>query len=59
MKLFNALTLKFEKSDWALNPEFGLIDTLLEQHPELLLLVKDDIIGKEKESNFEEAMFPQ
>jgi IS5 family transposase len=52
MKLFNALTLKFEKSDWVLNPEFGLIDTLLEQHAELLLIVKDDIKGNEKESNF-------
>jgi IS5 family transposase len=52
MKLFSALTLKFEKSDWALNPEFGLIDTLLEQHPELLLIVKEDIMGKEKESSF-------
>lgn len=52
MKLFNALTLKFEKADWALNPEFGLIDTLLEQHPELLLIVQEDVMGKEKESNF-------
>lgn len=34
MKLFNALTLKFKKSDWSRNPEFGLIDTLLEQHSE-------------------------
>src|SRR5215218_5077248 len=52
MKLFKTLTLKFEKPDWALNPEFGLIDTLLEQHPELLLLVKDDIMVQEKTSNF-------
>ncbi|MEX2007864.1 MAG: ISNCY family transposase [Candidatus Levyibacteriota bacterium] len=52
MKLFSALTLKFEKSDWSRNPEFGLIDTLLEQHPELLLIVKEDIMGKEKESTF-------
>lgn len=52
MKLFNALTLKFEKSDWSRNPEFGLIDTLLEQHPELLLIVNHDIVGKDKESNF-------
>jgi transposase, IS5 family len=52
MKLFKTITLKFEKPDWALNPEFGLIDTLLEQHPELLLLVKDDIMVKEKTSNF-------
>ena len=54
MKLFSALTFKFEKSDWAFNPEFGLIDTLLEQHPELLLLVREDedIMGNEKASNF-------
>jgi transposase, IS5 family len=52
MKLFSELTLKFEKTDWALNPEFGLIDTLLEQHPELLLIVRADIMGKEKASNF-------
>lgn len=52
MKLFNALTLKFEKADWSLNPVFGLIDTLLEQHPGLLRLVQDDIMGKEKENNF-------
>lgn len=50
MKLFSALTLKFEKSDWALNPEFGLIDTLLEQHPELLLIVRNDILGEESEN---------
>ena len=52
MQLFNALRLKFEKSDWSLNPEFGLIDTLLEQHPDLILLLKNDVIGQESQNNF-------
>ncbi len=49
MKIFNELKLKFEKPDWSKNPEFGLIDTLLESHPELYDIVKGDIIkGVEK-----------
>ncbi len=34
-KIFNDLKLKFEKANWSLDPEFALIDTVLEQHPEL------------------------
>lgn len=52
MQLFNTLKIKFEKSDWSLNPEFGLIDTLLEMSPDLILLLKDDIMGKESPSVF-------
>jgi transposase, IS5 family len=52
MQLFNALTLKFERKIWSSNPEFGLIDTLLEEHPELIMLLKGDIVGKENHSNF-------
>ena len=52
MQLLNTLTLKFEKSDWSLNPEFGLIDTILEIHPELYSILKDDICRGEKDSNF-------
>lgn len=52
MELFNTLKLQFEKPDWKLNPEFGLIDTILENYPNLILLLKDDIIGSEKTSNF-------
>ncbi len=52
MKIFNELILKFESTDWSKNPEFGLIDTILELHPELLLLLNDDIIKGEKDSNF-------
>ena len=52
MQLFNALTFKFERKIWSSNPEFGLIDTLLEEHPELIILLKEDIVGKENHSNF-------
>lgn len=43
MKLFNDLRLKFEKPDWSSNPEFGLFDTILEKHPNLYNILKDDI----------------
>jgi IS5 family transposase len=52
MKLFNDLVLKFEHPDWSKNPEFGLIDTIFELHPELYLILKDDIVKGEKESVF-------
>lgn len=52
MKLFEALTLKFEKADWARNPEFGLIDTLLDTHPALLRIVEGDIMQGCKQSDF-------
>jgi IS5 family transposase len=52
MKLFNELKLKFEKSDWSRNPEFGLIDTILETHTELYDTVRDDILLGVQESVF-------
>lgn len=52
MQLFNKLCLQFEKSDWSMNPEFGLIDTLLENNAKLYQIVSADIIGKEKTSPF-------
>lgn len=52
MKLFNEFRLKFEKPDWSRNPEFGLIDTILETHPELLNIVKGDILSGTHESVF-------
>jgi IS5 family transposase len=52
MKLFEPLKLKFEDANWANNPEFGLVDTILEQHPELIKMVEPDIIGETKDSNF-------
>ncbi len=39
-KILNDLKLKLEKTNWTLDPELALIDTVLEQHPELLEIVK-------------------
>ena len=52
MKLFNDLVLKFEKSDWAKNPEFGVIDSILEVHPEIYSIFKFDIAGNDDVNNF-------
>jgi IS5 family transposase len=52
MKLFETLQLKFEKADWSRNPAFGLVDTILELHPELLKMVEPDILTGSKASNF-------
>lgn len=52
MKLFEDLTLKFEKPDWSRNPEFGVIDTILEQHADIFLLFRDDLMGKSSGSQF-------
>lgn len=52
MELFSELTLKFEKPDWTRNPEFGLMDTVLEQRPDLLNIVKGDVTKGTKQSKF-------
>lgn len=52
MQLFEPLRLKFERADWARNPEFGLLDTILDSHPELLQLVSGDILQNSKVSLF-------
>ena len=52
MDIFNELTLKFERRDWAKNPELGLIDTILEQHPELFKLLSADVTAGVKVSHF-------
>ena len=52
MKIFNDLLLKFEKPDWSLNPEFCVIDTILESRPDLILMLKSDIICSERPSTF-------
>jgi IS5 family transposase len=45
MQLFEPLRLKFEQPDWSRNPEFGLLDTILEQHPELINIVAADLLA--------------
>lgn len=52
MQLFETLRLKFENPDWANNPSFGLIDTVIEEHPELLKIVEEDITRGCKQSEF-------
>lgn len=49
-KVLNDLKLKFEAALWGLAPELALIDTVLEQHPELFEIVKGDIVGIGKDS---------
>jgi IS5 family transposase len=50
MRLFEDFRIKFEKPDWSRDPELGLIDTILEQHPHLVLLLQEDIAKDEKSS---------
>src|SRR3989339_241830 len=52
MKFFNDLTLKFERPDWKENPEFGLIDTILETCPEIILKVSNDLFELVKLSKY-------
>lgn len=52
MQLFEPLRLKFEQANWARNPEFGLMDTILEKHPELFVHLQKDIVEGNKVSEF-------
>jgi IS5 family transposase len=58
MPLFTRLQTKYESMIWAKNPELGLLDTLLEAHPELLDYIKDDIMRGQKSSNFGRGDMP-
>jgi IS5 family transposase len=50
LKLLNDLKLQFEKKLWALNPELAVIDTILNKHPEILEMVKEDITMRKEDS---------
>jgi transposase, IS5 family len=52
LKLLNDLKLQFEKELWALNPELAVMDTILDQHPEIMEMVKDDITKGKEGSEF-------
>ena len=52
MKLFSDLLLKFEQPNWAKNPEFGLIDTILSQHPDFIDIISVDVVGSNKNTKF-------
>jgi len=45
LKLLNDLKLQFEKELWALNPELAVMDTILNNHPEIIEIVRKDITG--------------
>ena len=52
MKIFEPLMLKFEDGNWALDPELGLMDTILEQNPKLIQMLEGDITGGKPSSAF-------
>jgi IS5 family transposase len=52
LKLLNDLKLQFEKELWALSPELAVMDTILNQHPEIYEMVKNDITVGEESSSF-------
>jgi hypothetical protein len=63
MKLYEPMKLKFENPDWANNPEFGLIDTILDYY-----FIKpsrgngDDLLERvlvEKRDNFIQMMITE
>jgi IS5 family transposase len=48
MKLFEPLMLKFEDGNWAIDPELGLMDTILGLNPHLIEMLEKDVTqGKE------------
>lgn len=52
MQLFEEFKIKFDHADWSRNPEFGLLDTLLESNPSLLKIVEADLLKDSKSSKF-------
>jgi transposase, IS5 family len=52
LKLLNDLKLQFEKELWALSPELAVMDTILNQHPEIYEILKKDITLREGSSSF-------
>ncbi|MEW5817843.1 MAG: ISNCY family transposase [Spirochaetota bacterium] len=51
LKLLNDLKLQFEKELWALNPELAVIDTILNNYPEIIEIVRKGITGGKEGSN--------
>src|SRR6056297_2464935 len=52
MRLFEDFKIKFEQPNWSRSPELGLIDTILEQHPDLVALLAEDFTRGEKSGIF-------
>jgi IS5 family transposase len=57
LKLLNDLKLQFEKELWALSPELAVMDTILNQHPEIYGMVRNDItMGQDSSSSGRQDM---
>lgn len=52
MQLFNDVTLKLSQADFKHYPAFALIDTILEKNPNLVEILKEDILGNNDPSKF-------
>jgi IS5 family transposase len=50
MKILNDLRLKLDNPKWALDPEFALIDTILNENPKLYEMVVPDLMELNKSS---------
>jgi tRNA A22 N-methylase len=50
MKILNDLRLKLENSNWALDPELALIDTILNENSRLYEIIAADIMGLNENS---------
>ena len=51
MNIFDNLRLKFEKPVWSLIPELAVIDYILEIRPDIIAIVKDDVLEGLKNNN--------
>jgi IS5 family transposase len=50
MRVLSELQVKFSQPQWHLDPELAIFDTVLERHPELLDVVKDEVLGVGKQN---------
>jgi len=50
MKILNELRLKLDNPNWALDPELALIDTILNENPQLYEIIASDIMELNKSS---------
>jgi IS5 family transposase len=50
MRVLSDLQLKFTQPQWHLDPELAIFDTVLHLHPELLDLVKDEVLAVGKQN---------
>jgi IS5 family transposase len=50
MRVLSELQFKFSQPQWYLDPELAIFDTVLHLHPELLELVKDEVLAVGKQN---------